>query len=191
MVCGPAYSSVARRTISIAPSPSSVAPVRAASSDRSMGAQRLRKMPTRLLVGERLDHLFGDVDLLARVDDRVLDDEIELLGFGDLLDHLVRAILNGGELLVAPEIQVLAEFPLRAREITREVGEVSFAIAALGLGHRNAVLFEECLQISQLLRELLDFGVASGEFALELLLSALGRRGVAEKPLGIDESDLV
>jgi hypothetical protein len=42
-----------------------------------------------------------------------------------------------------------------------------------------------------LLRGLLDLGIATREFLLELELRALGRRGFAEQPLGVDEADLV
>src|SRR5512143_2538843 len=130
IVRGPADSSVATRSTATAPSPSSVAPTRDASSDRSMARA---SGPIGLLVGERLDHLLGDVDLLARVDDGVLDDQVELLGLGDLLDHLVGSLLDARELLVAPQVRVLAELALRALEVAREVGGVALAVAPLGL----------------------------------------------------------
>ena len=38
-----------------------------------------------LLVGERLDHLFGDIDLLAREHHGILQDQVEFLRLGDLL----------------------------------------------------------------------------------------------------------
>ena len=85
---------------------------RAMSRDAGGGAPARRRAPP-LLVGERLDHLLGDVDLLAREDDRVLQDQVELLGLGDLLDHLVRALLDARELLVAAQVEVLAELALR------------------------------------------------------------------------------
>ena len=95
------------------------------------------------------------------------------------------------ELLVAPQVQILAELALRALQIARQVREVALAVAPLGLGHRDAVLLEQRLQVAHLLRELLDLGVAGGEFLLELLLRALRRRGIAEQPLGVHEADLV
>ena len=63
----------------------------------------------------------------------ILQDEVELLGLGDLLDHLVRALLDARELLVAAQVQVLAELALRALQVARQVGEVALLVAALGL----------------------------------------------------------
>ena len=85
------------------------------------------------------------------IHDRVLQDQVELLGLGDLLDHLVRALLHARELLVAAQVQVLAELALRALQVARQVGEVALLVAALGLGHRRAVLVERRLQVAHLL----------------------------------------
>ena len=49
----------------------------------------------------------------------------------------------------------------------------------------------DCLQVAHLLVQLLDVGVAGGELLLELLLRALGRRGLAKQAFGVDEADLV
>jgi hypothetical protein len=76
-------------------------------------------MPPRLLVGERLDHLLGDVDSLTGENNGVLQNEIELLGLRDLLNHSVRAFLHARKLFVATQVQVLAELPLSAGQIAR------------------------------------------------------------------------
>src|ERR1700748_2054942 len=103
----PACSSVPTRETVTLPSPSRAAPVRRASSASvqavgegliaaacGRGAASPRKCP-RLLVGEGLDDLVGDVDPLAREHHRILEDEIELLRPRDLLGHLVWARLDG------------------------------------------------------------------------------------------------
>src|SRR6185312_4953975 len=79
-----APSSVATRSISTAPSPTSSARAGSASNLRAMPPasrlllMRLGNLPG-LLVSERLDHSFGDVDARAGVNDWILDDQIELL----------------------------------------------------------------------------------------------------------------
>ena len=129
--------------------------------------------------------------LLAREDHRILQDQVEFLGLGDLHQDLVRALLHRRQFLVAAQVDVLAELALHALQVARLVGEVALLVAPLGLAHRRAVLVEHRLQVAHLLAQLLQVGVARREFLLELLLRALGRRGVAEQPLGVDEADLV
>src|SRR5690348_16537287 len=92
----PRYRGLARNAI--APSPSSRRSKRRAISAsvyevaRSVwvtdegGRETRGRRRARLLVGERLDHLVGDVDPLARVHHGVLQDQVELLALGDLLD---------------------------------------------------------------------------------------------------------
>src|SRR4051794_23239516 len=150
---GPARSSVAMPAMRTEPSPSSAAPTDFARSarecnggslwwaivaDASQGCLQALVTCAGSLVGKRLDHLVGDVDALTGVDHRVLENQIELLVGGDLLDDLVRALLDAGELFVAAQVQVLAEFALHALQIARLVGEVPLLVAALGFGHRRA-----------------------------------------------------
>src|SRR3954465_3536782 len=118
MAPGPADSSESTWVTVSVPSPSSTAPVRSArSASRHPGgaatgrdcgdmANCPRLEVNRLLVGERLDHLFGDIDALAGEHDGVLQDEVELLGLGHLLDHLVRPLLHPGKLFVAAKVKV-------------------------------------------------------------------------------------
>jgi hypothetical protein len=87
--------------------------------------------------------------------------------------------------------KVLAELPLAALQIAGHVGEIALLVAAVRLGHRDAVTLERRLEVAHLLGELLDLGVARGELLLELLLRALRRRRLAKEPLGVDEADLV
>src|SRR5579864_6223171 len=227
---GPACSSVATRSTTIAPSPSTCAPTIRAKSARVIDVlPRLRLSPLRcsprgrcsrpgaalrrsyrrtramtpswrarcarpertLLVRQRLDHLVGDVDALAGVNDGVLQDQVELLGGGDLLDHLVRAFLDAGELLVAAQIEILAELALHPLQVARLVREIALLVAPLGIGHRRAVLVEQRLHVTHLFRELLDLRIASREFLFYLRLCALCGRRLAEQPLGVDEADLV
>src|SRR5271169_4975393 len=101
----PALSSGATRSITTSPSPASSEPQRAASSRREiptacgepMGVRAAPPNQARLLVGERLDHLVGDVDPRARKHDRILQYQVEFFQLGNLLDDLVRPLLHGGE----------------------------------------------------------------------------------------------
>src|SRR5439155_5062113 len=84
-----------------------------------------------------------------------------------------------------------AELALPALQVARKIREIALLVAAIVLRHRRAVLVENSLQIAHLLRQLLNFGVARCELALELLLRALRGRRFAEQTLGVDEADLV
>src|SRR5439155_576246 len=79
--------------------------------------------PPPLFVGERFDHLFGDVDALARIHDGILQNQVELLGLRDLQDDLVRTLLESRELLVSPQVDVFAKFALPSLQNAREVRE--------------------------------------------------------------------
>src|SRR6266571_3465815 len=182
---GPARSSAAKRPMTASPSPLSSPPRRAticASVTATSG---------RLFAGfrQRLDHLFGDVDAGARID-RFLEDDVELLGLGDLLDGLVGSFQHRRQFLVLALVEILAELPLLALEITVEIVEFAVLGLALRLGHRQSVLVEVFLHALQLLGDALHVLVTLLEFLFDLLLGLHRRRGVPEDPLGIDESDL-
>src|SRR6185503_4382839 len=199
----PPFSSVPTCVMAMAPSPSSRRSKRRASSAsvyeaaRSVwftdegGREKRGRRRARLLVGQRLDHLVGDVDPLAREHHGILQDQVELLALGDLLDHLVGALLERREELVLAQVHVLAELALQACQVARAVREIALLVAPLGLAHRGAVLVERRLQVAHLLGDALDLRVARRELALELLLRPLGRCGFAEQALGVDEADLV
>src|SRR5947207_9463985 len=61
-----------------------------------------------LLICQRLDDLLGDVDARAR-EHRFLHDQVELLLLGDLVDDARSHALHRRELLVAAQVQVLAD----------------------------------------------------------------------------------
>src|SRR5712691_7174797 len=104
----PAASSGATWVTRSVPSPSSVAPTRSARSASrhpaapatglASGIARPRQGTGEigLLVGKRLDDLVGDIDALACKDHGILQDQVELLNLGHLLNHLVRALLDAG-----------------------------------------------------------------------------------------------
>src|SRR2546429_5394492 len=155
MAPGPACSSVATCDTTVSPLPETCAPTRPARSAsrtpgfefegmaaRETNAKRSGASPAPLFVGERLDHLFGDVDALARIHDGILQDQVELLGLGDLQDDLVRALLESRKLLVPAQVHVFAKLALRALQIAREVGEIALLVAAIVFRHRRAVLVE-------------------------------------------------
>src|SRR3954470_19056901 len=144
----------------------------------------------RRLVGfERLDHLIGDVDARAR-EDRVLEDDVELLLLGDLPDDAVRLLHHLGELLVAPLVEILAELALLPLEVAIEVGEVAFLGAALRLAHGDGVLLHLLLHALQLVGHARELLVALLELRFDLLLRALRRHRVAQDALGVDEAEL-
>src|SRR5437763_9387157 len=126
MCPGPAESMVATPVSGAATSPTASPPSRATISRRvSVGTPAS-------LGREGLDDLLGDVDAPAR-EDRLLQDQVELLLLGDLVDHARRALLHLGELLVAAHVEVLAHLALLALEIAADVGEPPFLVAAGGL----------------------------------------------------------
>ncbi len=68
---------------------------------------------------ERFEHPLRDVEARAAID-RFLQDEVEFLGLGDLLDHAVGALEQRLQLLVAPQVEVFAILALQALEIERD-----------------------------------------------------------------------
>src|SRR5204863_7632038 len=103
----------------------------------------------RLALVEGLDHLVGDVDARAVIDD-ILEDDVELFLLGDLAYHAVCVLDHLGELLVAALVQVLAELALFPLELAVQVAELALPGAPLRLAHRDAVLLEVFLHALQL-----------------------------------------
>src|SRR6185312_16234798 len=193
MSAGPAESSVATPVSGASSRPTASPPSRATISrsvswtgGQSTSCVELWSVPMASLVRERLDDLLGDVDARAG-EDRLLDDEVELLLLGDLVDHPGGALLDRGELLVAAQVEVLADLALHALEVAADVGELPLLVAPRRLAHRHVLALELGLQVAPLLLHLGELGVARGELALELLLRPLGGRGLAEHALGVDE----
>src|SRR3954468_15975755 len=111
VICeGPAESRVPTPVRGTAASPTASPPRRATSS------RRLNEATPGSLGREGLDDLLGDVDAPAR-EDRFLQDEVELLLLGDLVDDSRGALLNLGELLVPAHVEVLADLALLALEV--------------------------------------------------------------------------
>jgi hypothetical protein len=131
----------------------------------------------------------GDVDARAR-EHRLLDDQVELLLLGDLVDDARGALLQARELLVAAQVEVLADLALQPLEVAADVGELALLLAARGLRHGDVLALQLLLQVAPLLLDLGQLHVARGELALEHLLGALGGGRLAEHALGIDEPDL-
>src|SRR4051812_14289525 len=180
---GPAESIVATPVRGEATSPTASPPSRATISRRvSVGTPAS-------LGREGLDDLLGDVDAPAR-EDRLLQDQVELLLLGDLVDDAGGALLHLGQLLVAAHVQVLADLALLALEIAADVGEAPLLVAAAGLGHGHVVALELGLQVAPVLLHLGELGVAGAELALQHLLRALGGGGLAEHPFGVHKADL-
>src|SRR5690349_10503830 len=129
------------------------------------------------LVFHRLDHLVGDVDTRVRVGG-FLEDDVVLLGFGDLPDHAVGLVDDLGELLVAALVDVLAVLALLALELAALVVEIALLVPAHRLGHRDAILLQLVLHALELVGHLGELGFALGELRLELFLRPHRGRGV-------------
>src|SRR5262245_61190793 len=124
--CGVACSSEPTCATSVSALPATRPPSREAicPSVSGPGIALLR----RRLAFERLDHLLGDVDARAAVDG-VLQDQVELLLLGDLVDHPVRLLHHLRQLLVAALVQVLPELALLALEVAVQLAELALAVA--------------------------------------------------------------
>ena len=72
---------------------------------------------TRLFVGrQRLENFFGDIDPRAAIH-RFLHDQIVFFTLGNLLDDAVRALEQGGQFLVAAQIEVFAELDRKSTRL--------------------------------------------------------------------------
>src|SRR5688572_6884142 len=105
------------------------------------------------LAFERLDHPVGDVDARAR-ENRVLEDDVELLLLGDLPDDAVAHLDDLRQLLVAALVEVLAVLALLALELAVEVAELALLGAPRRLGHGHGVLLQVLLRALELLGHL-------------------------------------
>ena len=124
---------------------------------------------------QRLDHLVGDVDARAG-EHRFLQDQVVLLGLEDLLDDLVGALDDRGELLVLALVQVFLELAALALEVAVLLDQLALAPAALGLGQRRRVLVELVGRAFRRLAGSVEFLLALAELGFELGLRGLGRR---------------
>jgi hypothetical protein len=90
---------------------------------------------------EGADHLVGDVGARAG-EDGLLEDQVVLLGFEDLLDDLVGALDDRGQLFVLALVQVFLEFAALALDLAVLVDELALATVALRLRQRGRILLE-------------------------------------------------
>src|SRR5487761_2653207 len=153
-----------------------------------LGLSHRRRLFPRRLVVQRLDHLVRDVDARAGVDG-LLENDVVFLRLGNRLDGAIGALEHRSEFLVAPLVEILAEFALLALKILAHFAEFALLVAAIGFGHGDRVFLQVILHLADLRGHLLDVLVALGEFLFDLLLRAHCGSGVAEYPLGVDEAD--
>src|SRR5690349_4369505 len=128
---GPALSRVAMRRIPMSASPISSPPSFATISPRRYvrAVDCATALLARTRIGERLDDFVGDVDAGARPDDLlVLEDDVELLGLGDLSYGAIGALDDPLEFLLAPLRQVFVELPLLALKFPVCVAEFALAL---------------------------------------------------------------
>src|SRR5262245_8729175 len=120
--------------------------VMTAVSESGIGpASAIRTGPGLLAPGERLEHPVGDVQARTAVH-RLLQDEVVLLRLRDLPDHAVGPLEERGELLVAPQVQVLAVLALHALEIEAQALQLLLLRAPVALAHGDRFLFQLSLQ---------------------------------------------
>src|SRR3954470_4885326 len=181
----PARSSVPTCWIRVSGSPATRPPRREAISP-SVSGPGMASLGRRLAF-QRLDHLVGDVDARAHVGRHLLEDDVELLLLGDLADHAVRLLHHLRELLVAPLVDVLAEFPLFSLELAIQIAELALLRPPLALAHGHRVLVQVLLHALQLLGGARQLVVALLEFGLELALRAHRRHRVSQDALGAHE----
>src|SRR3990170_4286195 len=174
---GPADSRVATCLIVTSGLPTTSPPRRSTISASMNARWAVIPLFRRLAVVQRLDDLVGDVDARA-CPDRFLENNVVLLGLGDLLHHPVGALDDARQLLVAALVEVLARLTLLALELAIEIRELTVTLGALGLGHGHRVFLERVLQALQLIGQLAEFLVALGKLELQLLLRTNRRRGV-------------
>src|SRR5471032_977475 len=93
----------------------------------------------RLIRGQRLQHLIGDIDARTHVH-RLLHDQVVMLRLGNLLDHLVCLIQHGSKFFIATLVQVFAKFALFALEVLVELRQIALLGGAVGRRHGGAVL---------------------------------------------------
>src|SRR5688572_4089547 len=92
----------------------------------STGAREVSARPLPLFFGrEDLQDALGDVESRASIH-RFLQDEVEFLRLRDLLDHAVRALEKGLQLLVAAQVQVFAVLALQPLEIDADALQLAF-----------------------------------------------------------------
>src|SRR5262245_40552489 len=137
--------------------------------DRCAAGHRL------LAFGERLEHPVRDVDARA-AEYGFLHDQVELVGFGDLLDDAVGNLEQLCQLLVAAQVEVLPVLPLYALEVDGHALELLLLAAALALGHGHRFLLEAALQRLDLGFPALELLHARRELLFELPARTL-RRG--------------
>ena len=75
-------------------------------------------------------------------EDRLLQDQVVLLGLEDLLDHPVGALDHARQLFVLALVQVFLELAALALQVAVLLDQLALAARALGLGQRRRVLVE-------------------------------------------------
>jgi hypothetical protein len=80
-----------------------------------------------------------------------------------------------GQFFVAALVQVFAELALLALEFLVQIGQVTLALGAVGIGQHGGILVQLVRLGLQACGHVLQFTVALGEFGFQLGLGSLGR----------------
>src|SRR5262249_14835530 len=124
------------------------------------------------LLAEALQHLVGDVDARARVDDRARHDDVVALLARERDDGVVDLAPALVELLVAARLEIVAH--RFAVPLDRAVERVDLALQSVGVGRRHRRAFA-LLALAKII-EPLFVGLERGVARLELLRELLAAR---------------
>src|SRR5699024_9558857 len=95
-----------------------------------------------------LQNLVGDVNTRT-YSNRILDDEVVTLAFGDSLDGLVSLLNDVGKLFIATPVEVFLKLATLALKVRVKVGKFTLALDALGFGEDRSILVESLNLIAQ------------------------------------------
>src|SRR5687768_316504 len=130
-----------------------------------------------LLVSQRLDYLFGNIDSLTSIDEVAQGQyQIVLLRFGDYLNSLGGSQLKRGDFVVLAQAQVFTHLALGTLVFPVKGCEITLLVAALRFRHGFSLFFQEILKLLRLQSQLLEFLVTRQEFLLDLFQGSY-RRG--------------
>ena len=121
--------------------------------------------------------------------DGFLQDHVVLLGFGHLLDDAVGALEHLLQFLVLARVQVFLELAALALEVAVLVDQLLLALRALAFGQGGRLALELVGRGLERVAQVGELLLAAGELLLQLGLRGLGRVGLAEDPVGVDEAD--
>lgn len=143
-----------------------------------------------LLVSQRLDYLFGDVDAgTAENEIAQRQDQVVLLRLRDYLNSFTGSQLKRGDFVVLAQTQVFAHLPLSALILAVEGGKVALLVAPIRFLHGLPLFFQKILKLLRLQGHPLDFLIARQEFFFYFFQGSYRGRRFSQNSLGVDNAD--